>query len=47
MSKMISLHMEGEWSIDWLQDKDGNWWCTDMAWGGRSYRWNPETGEEL
>lgn len=27
-----------EWSIDWLKDRDGKWWCIDMALGEMSYR---------
>ena len=46
-SNLISLQMDREWSIDWLQDKNGEWWCTDMAIGSRSYRWDPKTGEEI
>ena len=46
-SSLISLQMDREWSIDWLQDKNREWWCTDMAIGSRSYRWDSKSGEEL
>lgn len=31
----------GYWSVDLLQDQDGEWWLTDMAEGDRSFRWEP------
>lgn len=31
----------GEWSVDFLQDKHGEWWLTDMAPAEISYRWEP------
>lgn len=30
----------GYWSVDLLEDRDGEWWLTDMAEGERSFRWN-------
>ena len=30
----------GFWSVDFLQDKSGSWWLTDMADGDRSFRWD-------
>jgi hypothetical protein len=33
----------GYWSVDFLQDRDGKWWLTDMAAGERSYMWQPPT----
>ena len=45
MSKAISKELslpKGGWSIDWLQDKDGKWWLTDMAVEVLSYRWEPD-----
>lgn len=32
----------GYWSADFLQDKNGNWWLTDMADGDRSFRADTE-----
>jgi hypothetical protein len=31
----------GFWSVDLLEDRDGDWWLTDMAEGERSFRWEP------
>lgn len=31
----------GYWSIDFLEDRHGNWWLTDMALGEQSFRWEP------
>ena len=38
-AKVIAEHFPGYWSVDFLQDKDGNWWAIDMALGGWSYHW--------
>jgi hypothetical protein len=32
----------GHWSVDFLQDRSGDWHLTDMAEGDRSFRWEPE-----
>jgi len=32
----------GDWSVDWLCDKDGGWWMIDMADASVSYRWQPD-----
>lgn len=44
-SELLSLALRavdavggGYWSVDFLQDKAGKWWLTDMADGDRSYR---------
>lgn len=37
MIHYIAQYFPGYWSTDMLRDKDGNWWCTDMAQGNRSY----------
>lgn len=37
MIDYIAKHFSGYWSVDFLQDVDGKWWCTDMAVGQRSY----------
>lgn len=31
--------LHDNWSIDWLQDKDGNWWLIDVAVKEQSYIW--------
>jgi hypothetical protein len=47
LTEKIGKKMGGYWSVDWLQSADGEWYCIDMAWGGNSYKWDPETGKEL
>jgi hypothetical protein len=52
LSEEIGLHIGGYWSIDWLWvqregEMGGEWHCTDMAVGEQSYKWMPETGEEV
>jgi hypothetical protein len=37
MLAYIADHFNGYWSVDMLRDVDGNWWCTDMGTGDRSY----------
>lgn len=37
---------EEHWSIDFLQDRDGQWWLTDMADGDKSFAWCPRCGTE-
>lgn len=37
---------DGYWSIDFLQDRAGAWWLTDMADGAQSYRPVPRAGDE-
>ena len=32
----------GYWSVDFLEDRGGDWWLTDMADGDRSFRYDPE-----
>jgi hypothetical protein len=39
MSAKITSVLEGYWSIDFMQDNEGNWWCIDMARGEQSYHW--------
>jgi hypothetical protein len=36
MAKYIARYFDG-WSVDFLQDSEGTWWCTDMAVAERSY----------
>lgn len=36
---------EEDYSIDWLQDADGNWLLTDMAEAARSFRYDPDAPE--
>lgn len=35
------------WSIDFLQDRDGDWWLTDMALAESSFRYDPMNQEEI
>lgn len=37
MACYVSSCFSGYWSVDFLRDKNGKWWCTDMALGERSY----------
>lgn len=37
MANFIGHHFSGLWSIDFLRSKDGQWYCTDMALGERSF----------
>ena len=39
LSKKVSKNFEGFWSVDWLNSKDGTWYCIDMALGNMSYHW--------
>ena len=34
---------EGHWSVDFLEDKDGHWWLTDMAPEEVSYKYEVTT----
>lgn len=36
----IAQAFEGQWSVDWLQVKNGDWYCIDMAVGPMSYGWD-------
>lgn len=38
-AEWVSKHIYGYWSIDFLQDSNGDWWCIDMAIGSNSYHW--------
>lgn len=40
LAEYISNSFQGSWSIDFLQDKDGNWWMIDMALASTSYHWD-------
>lgn len=33
---------ERDWSVDWLQAENGEWYLTDMALAHRSYWWEPD-----
>src|SRR3972149_1322162 len=33
----------GYWSVDLLEDKDGDWWITDLAIGKRSFKWDSQS----
>lgn len=39
MIAYIGRYFSGHWSVDFLQDDKGKWWCTDMATGERSYHY--------
>lgn len=39
MAEYTSRHFDGAWSVDFLEDTDGNWWLTDMAVASASYHW--------
>lgn len=36
----------GYWSIDFLEDRHGDWWLTDMADGDQSFRWEPAEADQ-
>ena len=40
--KLRNVLPDFDWSVDWLQDKNGNWWLTDMARAEHSYWWQPD-----
>jgi len=37
MANYIAQFFSGYWSVDFLKDDNGNYWCIDMAVGPRSY----------
>ena len=37
MAGDITRHLDGEWSVDFLKDRDGKWWLIDMAEAKLSY----------
>lgn len=39
IAEYIAHYFPSWWSIDFLKDKDDNWWCIDMALGASSYHW--------
>lgn len=39
MAEYVSRNFSGAWSIDFLQDTNGDWWLTDMALAFASYHW--------
>lgn len=46
MAKYIAGPFREYWSVDFLQAKNGLWYCIDMATGDRSYHW-PECEHAL
>ena len=40
MAEYVGRYFTGYWSVDFLQDNQGNWWLTDMAVGERSYHYS-------
>lgn len=41
MATYVGKYFTGYWSVDFLQDVNGDWWLTDMAVGDRSFH-HPE-----
>jgi hypothetical protein len=39
LSETVSKHIDGSWSVDWLQDAQGNWYLIDMAIETSSFKW--------
>ena len=39
---MKDVNLSGIWSVDILEDEQGEFWLIDMALGYRSAYWNPE-----
>jgi hypothetical protein len=47
LARQAADAMSGDdWSVDFLQDKNGKWWLTDMALAGDSWHW-PECSESI
>jgi hypothetical protein len=40
LSEQVSKHIDGAWSVDWLQDKNGEWFLIDMALEQSSFKWS-------
>lgn len=40
LSELVSTHMQGAWSIDWLWVRDRGWFLTDMAVASESFCWS-------
>lgn len=38
----ITSQLDGSWSVDMSQHKDGRWFCTDMAIASMSFHYKPE-----
>lgn len=47
MAYLVRARLPGYWSMDFLQDRDGKWWLTDIAEGDRSFRWEPSEVHHL
>lgn len=39
LTEKIGILLGGAWSVDWLKDREGNWWLTDMAEAHKSFIW--------
>lgn len=41
VGSIMTLHepKHSSWSVDWLKDKNGTWWLTDMAEADKSFKW--------
>lgn len=46
MALRAATAVGGDWSVDFLQDRDGHWWLTDMALACTSFKWDPAAPEE-
>jgi len=38
-TEYVAKHFKGYWSVDWLQDKNGDWYLIDMADGENSFHY--------
>ncbi len=47
LARRASLAVPGFWSVDLLADHYGSWFITDMAMGEASFKWDPQTGEQI
>lgn len=39
LASYVAKYIDGAWSVDFLQDINGDWWCIDMAVADVSYHW--------
>ena len=40
LSYDVAQHFDGAWSVDWLWDVRGDWYCIDMAVAHMSWGWD-------
>jgi hypothetical protein len=43
----VAAEIDGYWSVDFAQDRVGDWWCIDMAVGEDSFIYEPDNLSEL